>query len=91
MLLNFFQIIGTFFDFTKTCIYLNDDGEGLLFFVNDKAIKEHLQKMSPGDTCYFHTKIENKESGAIFREYAEYAIINSRDFNLVLGKHIDFG
>ncbi len=69
---------------TKTCRYLNDDDEGFLFFVNDKEIKEHLQKNSPGDTCYFHTKIKNKESGAMFREYAEYAIINSRDFNLVL-------
>lgn len=69
---------------TKTCRYINDDEEGYLFFVNDTNIKEHLQKIKTDDVCLLHTKIKDKASGVLFREYSEYAKIKSIDINLIL-------
>ena len=67
----------------KTCRYIGDD-EGYLFYVNDIAIKDHLQDITENDICFFNTRIINKESGALFREYSEYVVVKSIDINLVL-------
>lgn len=69
---------------SKTCRYLDDGEEGFLFLVNDKGIYEYLQKITTDEIRHFHTKISNKESVAVFREYSEYVKINSINFNLIL-------
>ena len=68
----------------KTCVYLADnDITGELMLI-DKETKEALQKISPNQICVFENKIINLKSGATFREYNEYVVIEACEFNLVL-------
>lgn len=50
----------------------------------DKEAKEKLQKILPSQICAFENKIINSQSGAIFREYKEYVVVNACEFNLIL-------
>lgn len=68
----------------KSCRYLADEEEGFLTYIDKKEIKEHIQKISIGDICCFRTKILTKDTGAVFRDYTEYVIMNAHEFNLVL-------
>ncbi|MBO5081860.1 MAG: hypothetical protein J6C06_04560 [Lachnospiraceae bacterium] len=67
----------------KACIYVEDECMGQLMLVSDE-VKEKLQKISPGQICYFENEIINAKSGAIFRKYNEYISIDACEFNLIL-------
>lgn len=68
----------------KKCFYITDDNStGELMFV-DKEAKEKLQNILPSQICAFETKITNQKTGAIFREYKEYVVIDACEFNLIL-------
>ena len=68
----------------KSCVYLSDVntiGELLLI---DNETKERLHSISFGQICFFENKITDAKNGLIFREYQEYAFIDSYEFNLIL-------
>lgn len=69
----------------KTCVFIGDTDEGQLMFV-EKDAYEKLRNISPGQICLFEHKLTDARSGAMFREYKEYIVVDSCDFNLILNK-----